>query len=272
MYEIPSKVQQPKDIFQDSVVDLRHDVPRPPLAISFGDYNDYGTPQEYFFGTFGNISLIKGEEKVRKSFAKSLILACATGGKANNYSERIKGHSLKDKWIVDIDTEQDPYYVKMNTNRIIDMVGHIPPNYLALQLRKHTPEQRLAVLEYLFEKSPIKDKLGIVFIDGYVDLLKDFNSNIESNELTHRLMKWSAISNSHISGILHLNPGTQKGRGHLGTILQQKCETIAIVTKDEERSTISCQRARGINFPPLTFEIDRYKPKDIEISNGDTSF
>lgn len=252
-----------RDLFDNSVVDLRHDVPPPPKCITIGENLDYTPPRPYVYATYGNMSLIKGEEKVRKSFAKSLILACALGGKANNYSERIQGH-LGDRWVVDIDTEQDPYYVRLNTSRILRMVGAIPPNYLCLQLRRYSPAERMNVLKYLFEQSPIKDKLGLVFIDGYVDLIKDFNSLTESQELTQQLMTWSSENDCHIGGILHLNPGTTKGRGHIGTILQQKCESIALVTKNEETSTLTCQRGRGANWEPITFEIDReYCPREI---------
>lgn len=266
--ELPFEDKSPRTLFDEAVVDLRRDVPPPPKCITIGENTEYTPPRPYVFGTYGNISLIKGEEKVRKSFAKSLLVACTLGGKANNYSERIRGH-LEDRWVVEVDTEQDPYYVRLNTSRIIKMCGAIPPNYLSLQLRSYNPKQRMEVLKYLFEQSPIKGKLGLVFIDGYVDLIHDFNSLSESQQLTQQLMTWSTEAHCHISGILHLNPGTTKGRGHIGTILQQKCETIAIVTKNEETSTMTCQRGRGANWEPVTFRIDRdFCPVDTDLDKS----
>lgn len=257
-----------RDLFDNAVVDLRKDVPPPPKCITIGENVEFTPPRPYLFASYGNISLIKGEEKVRKSFAKSLITACVLGGKANNYCERIKGH-LDGRWVVEIDTEQDPYYVRLNTTRVMNMVGMIPQNYLALQLRSYTPKQRMEVLDHLFNHSKIKDKLGLVFIDGYVDLIQDFNSLEESTALTQKLMTWSTQAKCHISGILHLNPGTTKGRGHIGTILQQKCESIAIVTKNEETSTITCQKGRGANWDPITFKVDRdYCPVDVELDKS----
>lgn len=265
--ETNAEVKTDQELFTEALVDIGAHVPAPPIAISIGEDLEVSPPRPLIFGTYGNISLIKGEEKTRKSFAKSMILACALGGKANNYSEEIRSHNLGERYVVEIDTEQDPYYVSLNTNRVVQMVGAKPPNYIALQLRPYTFRQRMEVLRYLFEQSPIKDQLGLVFIDGYVDLLQDFNSLEESNSLTNKLMGWSSKAKCHISGILHLNPGTQKGRGHLGTILQQKCETVAIVRKEGAYSILECQRGRGKSFDPVAFTVNKsYQPYQVEMA------
>ena len=256
-----------QELFTEALVDIGSQVPAPPIALSIGTDYEVSPPRPLIFGTYGNISLIKGEEKSRKSFAKSLLLACALGGKANNYSEEVRSHNLAGRYVVEVDTEQDPYYVSLNTNRVVQMVGAKPPNYIALQLRPYTFTQRMGVLRYLFERSPIKDQLGLVFIDGYVDLLRDFNSQEESNALTNTLMGWSSRAGCHISGILHLNPGSEKGRGHLGTILQQKCETVAIVRKEGPYSILECQRGRGKSFDPLAFAVNKsYQPYQVDMS------
>lgn len=232
--------------------------PRPPLAISIGlddrSYNGYHYPLR--FGTFGNISMIKGEEKARKSFLKSMILACSIGGKANNFSEDIKGHSLSDKYIFDIDTEQDEYDAWLNASRIPKMVGIVPENYIPIKLREYKSNEISGYLEWLFMESEYRTKLGIVSIDGFVDCMKDFNSLTESVEFTKTLMKYSSVAKCHITGILHLNPNSDKARGHLGTILQQKCETVIIIKDMGEYSEITCQRGRGKKFKPFTMRID----------------
>ena len=246
--------------FINSIIDVRKQIQRPPLAISIGlderDYNGVHYPLRY--GTFGNISMIKGEEKARKSFLKSMLLACAIGGKSNNYTDtlEIKGHDLKDKFIIDLDTEQDEYDVWLNAIRIPKMVGAIPENYISLQWRKHTPDERMQLLEWLFMESPYKDKLGVVSIDGFVDCLKNFNDQEESSVFTQKLMKYSSLAKCHITGVLHLNPGSTKARGHLGTILQQKCETVTIIKDCGEFSQVTCQRGRGKKFKDFTIRID----------------
>ena len=174
-----------KQSFESSKIDLTKLVERPPLALSIGfddkEYNGVHYPLRY--GTFGNISMIKGEEKARKSFLKSMLLACAIGGKSNNYTNNIeiRGHELQDKYIIDIDTEQDEYDVWLNAIRIPKMVGKIPPNYISIQWRKYTPNERKQLLEWLYMESEYKNNLGLVSLDGYVDCLKNFNMR----EFTH---------------------------------------------------------------------------------------
>ena len=240
------------------LVNLHQRPPRPPVAISIGtdheDYNGMHFPLRY--GTFGNISMIKGEEKARKSFLKSLLLACAIGGKANNYSDEIRGHNLDGKYIIDIDTEQGEYDCYLNAIRIPNMVGDHPPNYIPIQLRERKKSEIRGYLEWLFMESEYSKNLGIVAIDGYVDCIEDFNNQKESDEFTRDLMRWSSQSKSHVTGVLHLNPGTEKARGHLGTILQQKCETVVTIKDRGDYSEVICNRARGKRFDNFCIRIN----------------
>ena len=243
---------------RDCTLDLSIVPPRPPLAISIGlddkEYNGQRYPLR--FGTFGNLSMIKGEEKARKSFLKSMLLACSIGGQANFYSEDIKGHDLQDKYIIDIDSEQDEYDSWLNGIRIPKMVGAMPENYKYKRLREYSPKERNQYLEWLFKESEYRNNLGIVSIDGYVDFLNSSNDEIESREFTQSLMKYSSVSKCHITGILHLNPGTTKARGHLGTILQQKCETVVIIKDAGDYSEVICQRGRGKKFEDFTLRVN----------------
>lgn len=247
-----------KELNKKFNVDLDVVPPRAPLAISIGEddraYNGVHYPLR--FGTFGNISMIKGEEKARKSFLKSLLLACSIGGNSNNFSDNIKGHDLNDKFIIDLDTEQDEYDVWLNAIRIPKMVGAIPKNYLSKKLRNSNPKERLEYIEWLFKESEYKNKIGILSIDGFVDCVNDFNDLHECNDIVQKLMTWSSENKTHITGVLHLNPGSTKARGHLGTLLQNKCETVVIIKDMGEHSEVTCQRARGKKFKDFTIRVD----------------
>lgn len=264
-----------KAIHQNALIDLDLVYERPPLVISIGRddkaYNGVNYPLR--FGTAGNISMIKGEEKARKSFLKSLILGCSFGGNSNLYTNSIDilGHDLKDKYIIDIDTEQDDYDSWLNAIRIPKLVGIKPDNYMAIKLRDKTPNERLQYVEWLFLESEYRDKLGIVSIDGFVDLINDFNNQLESSELTQKLMKWSSISKAHITGVLHLNPNSDKARGHLGTILQQKCETVVIIADKGDYSLVTCQRGRGKKFREFCISVnDEWLPEIIDNPEGES--
>lgn len=233
--------------------------PRAPLAISIGEHSiPYkGVIYPKKFGSLGNISVIMGEEKSRKSFLRSLLLACSIGGNSNNFAEEIRGHNLQDKYIFDIDTEQDEYDCWLNAKRIPEMCGAIPENYIYYGLREKSKKEIRGFIEWLFMESEYKKNIGLTCIDGYVDLVDDFNSNTESDERIRELMKYSSVSKSHITGILHLNPGSDKGRGHFGTMLAQKAEMVAICKDEGEFSSVKCKRVRGSQkFDDFTIRID----------------
>lgn len=262
------------EMHSKALIDLEIAYERPPLVVSIGRddkaYNGVHYPLR--FGTAGNISMIKGEEKARKSFLKSLILGCSFGGRSNLYTNSIDilGHNLKDKYIVDIDTEQDEYDSWLNAIRIPKLVGEKPDNYIPIKLREYTPNERLQYVEWLFLESEYRNSLGLVSIDGFVDLVNDFNSQLESSELTQKLMKWSSISKAHITGVLHLNPNSDKARGHLGTILQQKCETVVIIADKGKHSLVTCQRGRGKKFKEFCITVnDEWLPEIIDNPDGE---
>ena len=248
-------------VFQETIIDLNEVIERPPLAISIGydDHSYNGVHYPLKFGSLGNISMITGEEKSRKSFVKSLIESCTIGGRANNYTGdlEVKGH-IDGKYIISIDSEQSKYDVWMNGNRIKKMVGQVPDNYKILMWREKTTAERLQLLDWLFMESHYKDNLGLVMLDGYVDFVNDFNSQTESKDFTAKLMKYSSLRNCHISGILHLNPNSEKVRGHLGTILGQKCECVMLVKNEGEYSNVKCKVVRGSKpFKDFTIRIDK---------------
>jgi len=263
-----------KAVHKSSIIDLNKTYERPPLAISVGfdsvAYNGHHYPLR--FGTYGNISMIKGEEKARKTFFKSMLLSCAIGGRASVFNNDIQGHNLKDKYIIDIDTEQDKYDNWLSASRIPKMVGAEYPLYKAVNLREYTSKEIRGYLEWLFTESEYKDNLGIVSIDGFVDCVDDFNNQVECKDFTRDLMRYSTISKCHITGVLHLNPNSDKARGHLGTILQQKCEMVTIVKDEGDYSSVTCQRVRGgKKFETFSFTVDNnwlpVKTDDVKVEN-----
>lgn len=261
------------ELHDSCLVELKGKVQKPKIAISIG-YDDKPYKGEFYpliYGTFGNISMIKGEEKARKSWLKSMLLGCCFGGNSNLYAPDIRGHNLDDKYIIDIDTEQDRYYSRLASDRICKMYSNpdapiIPQNYISINLREHSAKIRREYLKWLFMESPYRNKLGVVSIDGFVDCLDNFNDLVECTEFTQSLMKYSTLSQAHITGVLHLNPGQDKARGHLGTILQQKCETVTIIKDEGDYSSVICQRGRGKKFESFNISVNNdWLPYVVEI-------
>lgn len=73
-------------------------------------------------------------------------------------------------------------------------------------------------------------------------------------------MRWSSYYELHIHTVLHLNKGDDNTRGHIGTELNNKAETILQISKNIENGRISEVRAMHIRdkeFVPLPLKSEK---------------
>jgi hypothetical protein len=121
-----------------------------------------------------------------------------------------------------------------------------------LKLRELEPkDRRMALRDSLYLRRP-----NIVVIDGIADLLYNTNDIEESDGLIGELMALSTQYNCHIINVLHTNPGTDKARGHIGSSLQRKSESVIYVHRDENTSIVECQFSRNEPFERFAFTVN----------------
>ena len=249
-----------KKVFSDTFIDVTKKIAYPPTALSIGLTHEIGGVRYPIpFGTYGNFSCFVGASKSKKSFLKSLFIACYIGGESNHYAENIKTHIDKDKYIFDIDTEQSEWHSQNVFKRVPKMVGEYYENYKPFYLRKYDHKERLQFIEWLILESEYKNNIGLVSIDGFADLVSDVNDLEQSNNLTQKLLKWTDISQCHLTGILHANYGSEKPTGHLGSSILKKAETVCNVVVDEQdikTSNVKFTYTRGFNIEEFSFTID----------------
>ena len=147
-----------------------------------------------------------------------------TGGTVLNYSASLPPERRR---VLYVDTEQSRFHCKRVLCRILRLAGlptdaH-PPLLEFLCLRGYATKERLRKIE---EAIYDLDDLGLVVIDGIRDLAHDINSPGEATDLITKLMQWTDERRIHIHTVLHLNKGDDNTRGHLGTELNNKAETV----------------------------------------------
>lgn len=237
---------------RDSLIDLKKPIVPQPVLVSYGQ--DWaGQPLCVLGG--GDYSAITGIGKSKKSFVKSALVAIYQGSK-NEVWPGWKSHRDKGKLIIDIDTEQSDYHAQRAFRRVATMAGWEDPLYRPYALRKYTPAERMNVVEEIVDR--YGSKIGLMSIDGYADLIKDPNDNIESSELVQKLMTWTDKYQFHIMGILHTNPDGLKMRGHLGSDVSRKASTAIKVTANQDnlsQSRVEHVLARDEAFMPFEIEI-----------------
>jgi hypothetical protein len=208
--------------------------------------------------TLGNFSASTGKAKSKKTFNVCAIVAAALiNSTVLNYSASLPESKRK---ILYADTEQSAFHCQRTLKRILNLASlpldQQPESLEFLSLRKYSPRIRLAIIE---EAICHTEGLGLVIIDGIRDLAYDINSPGESTDLITKLMQWTDEQQVHIHTVLHLNKGDDNTRGHLGTELNNKAETVLQVTKDEldkDISSVSSMYIRDIDFTPFAFRIN----------------
>ena len=110
--------------------------------------------------------------------------------------------------------------------------------------------------------------LGLVIIDGIRDFVYDINSPGESTDVISRLMRWTDDRQIHIHTILHQNKNDEHARGHVGTELNNKAETIMQIEPDKDDKSISVVEAlhiRDREFESFAFRInDECLPETVK--------
>jgi hypothetical protein len=194
-----------------------------------------------------------------------MIEAGYIGGKSNIYNPSIQGHDSTDKFVISFDTEQSQYHTQRVQRRVLELVGANYELYKTFSLRAYSPKERFDFIDWIVFESDFKNKIGLMSIDGYVDLVTDFNSLEQSTGLTEKLLQWTAKGKMHCTGILHKNFGTAKPVGHVGSSVLKKAETVVFIEKDEERTIAKCEYSRNQSFENITFQVDNHDwlPKQI---------
>lgn len=206
-------------------------------------------------GTLGNFSLIIGKAKSRKSFFINIAVSSAISNDLilNLFKSELP---INQNEVLYFDTEQGKYHVQLALKRICRQTGvEEPQNLHVYHLRSITPKERLELIEYAIYNN---DKIGIVVIDGIKDLITSINDEAEATMIASKLLKWSEERNIHIITVLHQNKSDSNARGHIGSELINKAETVLSITKAETDGSISVvqpEQCRNIEPESFAFEI-----------------
>lgn len=211
--------------------------------------------------TFGNFSASTGKAKSKKTFNISAMVAAAvTNATVLNYRACLPEGKRK---ILYFDTEQSKYHCHNVLERIYKLSGlsvkKDDPRLLFWGLREYTPKLRIALIDYALRKH---QEVGLVIIDGLRDLMYDINNGKEATDVMTVLMAWTSVYDLHIHTVLHLNKNDNNPRGHIGTELENKAETVLIISKNLQNNSISEVRPmhmRDKEFSTFAFHIDDNK-------------
>lgn len=239
----------PEAIVEEARVSVTEFIERPPEALTIDDA---------IITTIGNFCTISGKAKSKKTTFLSMMIAASVNGQ---YNKRLKAPLPDDKKrVLLIDTEQGRWHVQGVVKRVHRLTG-MPmemdiPNLETYCLRKYSTTERLQVIEHLLDKY---SDLGIVYLDGVRDIVFSINDETEATETASRLLRWTEEKKIALVCVLHQNKGDTNVRGHLGTELMNKSESVISITKDKDdkdRSIVEADYVRNEGFEPFAFRFN----------------
>lgn len=196
-----------------------------------------------------NITAISGESKSSKSALANVIIAGAI------YQDETKAESFKHltilkncdkKAVLHFDTEQSRTIHKIRHQGIINRAGlanEDPAYYYSYNIRKLNIEDYQSITSEICEAAyEAHGGVYMIVIDGIADYIKSVNDEEQSNEIVHYFEQLSVLYQCPIVTIIHLNPNSEnKQRGHLGSQLQRKSESVLLIKKDNNTGISWCE-------------------------------
>lgn len=238
-----------ENIWKASLIHVTDEFALPPVVLQV---------DEAIIGTLGNFSVSTGKAKAKKTFNMSAIVAAAlVNGQVLEYQASFPESK---RTILYFDTEQSPYHCQLVMQRILKLaklpIDREPEHLKFSHLRAIAdPNELREIIRYGIYHTP---NVGLVVIDGIRDLMLDINNSTEATKLVGDLMQWTSEQNIHIQTVLHLNKGDDNARGHIGTELNNKAETVLQITKDNtlpERSIVAPAIIRSKPFDKFAFRL-----------------
>jgi hypothetical protein len=218
-----------------TITDLT-EIPRETPLIFLKDSN--GDPTSVC--SIGDFSLFIGKAKSKKTFFLSLIVGRVLNG---NQSGTITSEMPEDRArILYFDTEQKASDVKALRSRINAIsLKNKNTNLLMFSLRPYSASERFKMIEFALQH--YSGKYCLVVIDGIRDILTSINDEEQASHVSGSLLKWSTQYDCHIITVLHQNKGDNNARGHIGTELINKAESVISIEVDKQNKSISTDRA-----------------------------
>ena len=235
------------------LIDASTSIPEPIPVIS-----RYGS----IIASEGNISAVVGAAKSKKTF----LCTALVGAMLRPSGTAEFGITPSQSLVLWVDTEQSASHTQRVIKRIHRM-AKVPEDkpydkLVTLTLREVEPKERFSILKDAIAYY----KPRLVIIDGISDLMYNSNCIEESDAVVGELMTLSTEYSCHIMSVLHTNPNSDKARGHIGSTLQRKVETMIYVRKVGERSVVEPQYCRNEEFAPFAFHItEEGMPEECEM-------
>lgn len=198
----------------------------------------------------GNLSVIAGAPKSRKSMFVAAMIASFFGNDTFGLTSCIKGGKC-----LLFDTESSESHTLKQLKRIYKLLDWDKPNsnLIVFHLRECSIDDRIEIIKQAIDFY----KPDWCVVDGLLDLVSSPNDDTATNLLILELMRITSVYDCHLTNILHT--GKSNGGqmvGWLGSYAQRKAETVFQLVKDGDITTVQPAETRNAPFEEFSFLID----------------
>ena len=240
-YEVPIAEQEHK------VVPLPSDAPEflkgddwfsAEVDADFLDFTEPYTPPRYTlqrgevkFANVGDLHIISGKPGNGKTGLMTMLMAAILCGEYGKTKYALKAER-PEPIVLYVDTEQGKDDTIALKNRVCVMAGMdykvAHNNFIVLRLRDTESEidRWRKILKAIYMVKPTD-----IFLDGMLDLVKDYNDQVECQPIIRKSMMLATHYDTSLWMVLHENPMVSKLVGTLGSIAQRKVAEIFSVVK-----------------------------------------
>ena len=186
--------------------------------------------------TPGNLLELSANNKTCKTtYLTSGFIAASFGQEGDTLG--IKSENPNKYALIHFDTEQSPFHQYKVVEVALSRVGIVQHPYWlrSYRLADLGPSELVEMLECeLHDANEEHGGIHSVLLDGVADFVVDVNSSKDCPEFVTKLHRLAIEYDTVIVCILHLNPGSDfKSRGHLGSQLERKSETVLRLEKKD---------------------------------------
>ena len=226
----------------------------------------YGIP----FANVGELHVISGKPGHGKTGLMSQLMAAILCGRFGNTLYHIQSERPKPV-VLYIDTEQGKDDTIAIKNHVCLLAGldytQKQPQFQILRLRdtEDASERWKKILKAVWLVKPTD-----IFLDGMLDIVRDYNDQVECQPIIREAMMLATHYDSSLWIVLHENPMVDKLVGTLGSIVQRKVAEIFSVKKIKQSELKPNEKQP--NRPSIYFTVKQLKARGRDVADWDYAY
>ena len=219
------------------------------------------------FAPLGGIHCETGQAGNGKTMTLAQFISAILAGEFGNLKYELS-EEIPNPTVLYIDTEMEEANTIAMKNRVLSMTGRtVGENYddfVVIMLREASGADKITAAKMRWRltlKALYQYRPTVAFIDGLLDVVDDFNSNTECQEIIYKCMQAATHYGISLWCLVHQNPGGDKLVGHIGSMLERKVTDVFVTKKEKNDTTgdvtfnVHQMKARGRDVPDWKFKV-----------------